>query len=264
MKQIRLCTELGIECTDGNQANRPDTSHIINRLGKTENTCLVTDVSSSTISQVERTLENLEDDTINPLIRMNNVRHMNDSAEKNVTVGQGAAKKLRAAKEYLNDNPHIVSIESGPSTSAEECNLQDALQFIKDDPVGVIGIWGPGGVGKTHLLNNIQNSLDGDITFNHVVRVTASRGCSVEKIQTEIACQLNLKNDGNAIFDFLKKGSFLVLLDDLWDQIDLQAVGIPYPLGSTNHIRRKVVLTTRSRKVCGQMEVRKECKVACL
>lgn len=72
--------------------------------------------------------------------------------------------------------------------------------------MGVIGVWGLGGVGKTHLLNNIKNSLDGDITFNHVLRVTASRGCSVEKIQTDIARQLNLKNDGNAIFDFLKKG----------------------------------------------------------
>ncbi|XBH74056.1 hypothetical protein VPH35_101075 [Triticum aestivum] len=233
LKQIRLCIELGIE------------------LGKMENTCLVTDVSSSTVSQVERTSENLDDDTINPLIRMSNVRHMNDSEENNVTVGQGAAKKLRAAKECLNDNPHIVSIESGPSMSAEECNLQDALQFIKDDPVGVIGIWGPGGVGKTHLLNNIKNALDGDITFNHVVRVTASRGSSVEKIQAGIARQLNLKNDVNVIFDFLKKGSFL-------------SAGIPYPLGSTKHTQRKVVLTTRSRKVCGQMEVRKECKVACL
>ena len=96
--------------------------------------------------------------------------------------------------------------------SAEECNLQDALQFIKDDPVGVIGIWGPGGVGKTHLLNNIKNALDGDITFNHVVRVTASRGSSVEKIQAGIARQLNLKNDVNVIFDFLKKGSFLCLV----------------------------------------------------
>ncbi|XBI85616.1 hypothetical protein VPH35_093740 [Triticum aestivum] len=232
LKQIWLCTKLGIECTNGNQANRPYTSYIINRLCKTENTCLVTDVSSSTVSQ-------------------------NDSAENNVTVGQGAAKKLRAAKECLNDNPHIISIESGPSMSAEECNLQNALQFIKDDPVGVIGIWGPGGF-------RIKNALDGDITFNHVIRVTASRGCSVEKIQADIACQLNLKNDVNAIFDFLKKSNFLVLLDDPWDQIDLQATGIPYPLGSTKHIRRKVVLTTRSRKVCGQMEVRKECKVACL
>ena len=31
--------------------------------------------------------------------------------------------------------------------------IEDTLRLIEDDPtLGVIGIWGPGGVGKTHLL----------------------------------------------------------------------------------------------------------------
>ena len=262
LKQIRLCTELGIMCIDGNQANRPDTSHIINRLGETGNTCIVAGVSSLIIPQVERTLENMEDATNNLLL--------NDGTEKNVILGLGAAKNACAVQECLNDTPHVITVESGPSMSTEELNLQEALRFIKDDPVGVIGIWGPGGVGKTHLLKNIKNSLDGDVTFNYVVQVTASRGCSVEKIQIHIARQLDLNQDGNmesqsrVIFDFLKKRNFLILLDDLWDQIDLQAVDLPYPLGSVNQIKRKVVLTTRSRKICGQMEVRKEFKVTCL
>jgi len=62
----------------------------------------------------------------------------------------------------------------------------------------------------------------------------------------------------------MKTISFLVLLDDLWDQINLEDVGIPYPLGNVNNLKRKVVLTTRLRKVCGQMEVRKELKVTYL
>ncbi|KAF7075789.1 hypothetical protein CFC21_080537 [Triticum aestivum] len=302
LKQIRLCIELGIECTDGNQANRPDTPDIINRLGETENARIMTGVSSLTVPQVQRALEKLEDATKNLLPRRDIVHLMNDSAEKNVTHWQGAAKNLRAAQECLNDNHHIVAVESGPSISVEDCNLreaqechnhnlhisavesspsmsvedrnlQEALKLIKDDLVGVIGIWGPGGVGKTHLLNNIKNSLDGNTTFNYVVQVTISRGCSVEKIQTDIAQQLNLdefRKDSDVqfrcriIYDFLKKRSFLILVDDLWDQIDLQAVGIPYPLGIENQLRRKVVLTTRSRKVCGQMEVRKNIKVVCL
>jgi disease resistance protein RPS2 len=59
----------------------------------------------------------------------------------------------------------------------------------------------------------------------------------------------------------MKAKSFLVLLDDLWDEINLQDVGIPYPLGNVNNLNRKVVLTTRLRKVCGQMKVMKELKV---
>jgi disease resistance protein RPS2 len=87
----------------------------------------------------------------------------------------------------------------------------------------------------------------------------------VEKIQGEIKEKLNLefpegsdvKSQANIILDFLKTRKFLILLDDVWNRIDLEAVGIPYPLG-----RSKVVLTTRSKTVCGQMEVRKEITVA--
>jgi disease resistance protein RPS2 len=141
------------------------------------------------------------------------------------------------------------------------------MEYIKDSSVGVIGIWGLGGVGKTHLLTKINNAFLGDSFFDYVIFVTASKQGSVEKIQGEIGKKLKLKlpeggdvkSRANIILDFLKRRKFLILLDDVWNQIDLEAVGIPYPLG-----RCKVVLTTRSKMVCGQMDVRKEINVACL
>lgn len=57
LKQIRLCTEIGIECIDVNRANRPDTSHIINRLGETENKCMVIGMSCSTFVLVSLFVE---------------------------------------------------------------------------------------------------------------------------------------------------------------------------------------------------------------
>ncbi|XBI32588.1 hypothetical protein VPH35_056021 [Triticum aestivum] len=104
----------------------------------------------------------------------------------------------------------------------------------------------------------------------HVIFVTASRGCSVQTIQGYILKKLGIPEGGTMecqrqiIYEFLKNRSFLILLDDLWEQIDLQAVGVPYPLGIVNQLERKVFLTTRLRKVCGEMEVREELKVACL
>ncbi|KAI4974893.1 hypothetical protein ZWY2020_048500 [Hordeum vulgare] len=170
-------------------------------------------------------------------------------------------------QECLSSCPGSVAIESmpppvqempGPSMSAENRNLKDALQYIKDDPkVGMIGIWGPGGVGKTHLLKNINNSFGDGMTFDFVLFVTASRGCSVEKVQSQIIERLKLPNTGSKsrnIYEYMKSKSFLVLLDDLWDEIDLEDAGIPYPLGNVNRLNRKVVLTTRLREVCGQMK----------
>nr|UBY06894.1 NBS-LRR disease resistance protein [Dasypyrum villosum] len=195
--------------------------------------------------------------------------------KKDVTME--ASEKLHGVQECLTSCPSTVAIESmpppvqempGPSMSAENLNLQDALQYIKDDPkVGMIGIWGPGGVGKTHLLNNINNSFGDGMTFDFVIFVTASRGCSVEKVQSQIIERLKLPNTrskSRTIYEYMKTKSFLVLLDDLWNEINLEEVGIPYPLGNVKKLNRKVVLTTRLRKVCGQMKVKKELKVAYL
>jgi disease resistance protein RPS2 len=125
-----------------------------------------------------------------------------------------------------------------------------------------------GGVGKTHLLEKIQNQANS--LFDHVISVTASRECSVERIQGQIVKNHKLekadgeKNQAEIISRFLKGKSFVLLLDDLWDYIDLKAVGIPVRHPSEGQQKRKVVITTRDRKVCGQMDVRKEISVACL
>jgi GTPase SAR1 family protein len=146
--------------------------------------------------------------------------------------------------------------------------FEQAMEYIKHEPVDVIGISGMGGVGKTHLLEKIQNQANS--LFDHVISVTASRECSVERIQGQIVKNHKLekadgeKNQAEIISRFLKGKSFVLLLDDLWDYIDLKAVGIPVRHPSEGQQKRKVVITTRDRKVCGQMDVRKEISVACL
>ncbi|XP_051208300.1 probable disease resistance protein At1g61300 [Lolium perenne] len=160
-----------------------------------------------------------------------------------------------------------VAIDDATSKFSRPCSIEDTLRLIEDDPtLGVIGIWGPGGVGKTHLLKKIQGFFRGRMT---VIWVTASKECSVLKIQTQILDELKLKGGGNVrtqsgtISGFLENKSFLVLLDDLWERIDLEVVGIPLPLGiePLNKFKRKVVLTTRFTSVCGGMEVKKQVQV---
>ncbi|XP_051186765.1 probable disease resistance protein At1g61300 isoform X2 [Lolium perenne] len=199
----------------------------------------------------------------------------------NYKISKSAEKELLKAQECAKIDISVVAVQPLPpsvrempvsSTGllSEELNVQKAAQCIRDSSVGMIGIWGLGGVGKTHLLKKINNSFVGDSFFDVVVFVTASKECSAEKIQAEIVKKLGLRNDddiesqANIIYDFLSRRSFLVLLDDLWEQLDLQATGVPYPLGFVGEFKRKVVLTTRSRVVCGAMNVRKEIKVDCL
>ncbi|XP_072970555.1 putative disease resistance protein At4g10780 [Typha angustifolia] len=196
----------------------------------------------------------------------------------NYSISKAAAKKLLDVQRLLDyETKEEVAITPVPppvqevfipttSTSSPfaNSNIEEALYYIRaDQVVGMIGIWGMGGVGKTHLLRQINNSFIGDSAFNHVILVSGSQSCTTKKLQKEIAKKLKLPLDEDAsaqasiVFNFL-------LLDDLWGRIDLQEVGIPFPLGVVGGFKRKVVLTTRSTNVCGQMEVRKKIKVECL
>ncbi|KAJ1696779.1 hypothetical protein LUZ63_005291 [Rhynchospora breviuscula] len=124
-----------------------------------------------------------------------------------------------------------------------------------------------GGVGKTRLLDLVHNSYIRNSSFDVVVKVTASRECSVEKLQAEL-CEkcgfgrgTSVESQARIISNCLSNRNFLILLDDLWNQIDLHRVGIPFPLGLVSQFKRKVVITTRLLTVCGLMNVKKSHKV---
>ncbi|KAJ3684198.1 hypothetical protein LUZ61_013362 [Rhynchospora tenuis] len=155
-----------------------------------------------------------------------------------------------------------------PSSSSISPYLKSALDCVNNDVHGIIGIWGMGGVGKTHLLKQINNELSRDCLSDFVVVfVTCPKDCSQEKVQNDIIDKLRLDKNGSMeqkqskIYNFLRERSFVLLLDDLWGRVDLDTIGIPNPRIIVGTCKRKVVLTTRSTEVCGQMEVQKRIRV---
>ncbi|XP_042515543.1 disease resistance protein At4g27190-like isoform X2 [Macadamia integrifolia] len=136
--------------------------------------------------------------------------------------------------------------------------LQKILKDIKDVTSRKIGIHGKGGIGKTTVLKALNDQTKMKSIFDVVIWVTVSKGWSLNKIQNDILQQLSsyLPNDiseyGNTsrLFQLLKGRKFLLLLDDVWEWVDLDKVGIPDPNTQNN---AKVVLTTRSIDICQTM-----------
>ena len=160
----------------------------------------------------------------------------------------------------------------------EETLSEIARLVLEDDEAGIIGIYGMGGIGKTTLLKAINDKLlqRGPGRFDLVIWVTVSKELDGLKVQEDIAVRLgycrpgegqgptlprDLHDRASALLTALSQRKFLLLLDDLWEKLDLGTVGVPFPSHSNGS---KIVFTTRSLKVCNEMESHQRVKVPLL
>ena len=122
----------------------------------------------------------------------------------------------------------------------------------------LFGLYGMGGDGKTTLMTKVNNEfIRASKGFEITIWVVVSRPASVGKVQEVIRNKLdipdnrwrNRSEDEKAveIFNVLKAKRFVLLLDDVWERLDLQKLGVPSP-NSQN--KSEVILTTRSLDVC--------------
>ncbi|XP_039162941.1 probable disease resistance protein At4g27220 [Eucalyptus grandis] len=148
---------------------------------------------------------------------------------------------------------------------------KDVIKAIANDNISAVGLYGPGGVGKSKLLENIERRVKEEKLFDVVAMANVSRNPDLKKIQGEIAYALGLKltNDeptrGRADrlckrLESDSKKNILIILDNLWERLDLKEVGIP--CGEDNRVRGcKLLLTSRYRQVllidmCSDQEFR--------
>ncbi|KAI3965233.1 hypothetical protein MKX01_008944 [Papaver californicum] len=128
-----------------------------------------------------------------------------------------------------------------------------------------------GGVGKTTLLQKVNNEFAEKKQFNLVTFVVVSKDLNIKSIQNQIGKKLGVSwpeeetpiNDrAGYLSKVLKNKKFLLLLDDIWEGIDLETIGISKK--AMKITGSKVVFTTRNNQVCGFMEADKRIEIECL
>ncbi|XP_056173015.1 probable disease resistance protein At4g27220 [Syzygium oleosum] len=148
---------------------------------------------------------------------------------------------------------------------AFQTNTKNILQCLKENHISRLGIYGMGGVGKTTIMVHIYNRLLKNANHFNVLWIAVSQDLNIHKLQGDIWKALNLGDlkeedamkRAAMLFDQLsKRGKSILILDDVWEQFDLDEVGIPVEADGL-----KLVLTTWSFEVCCQMHCQEKIKV---
>ncbi|XP_059439174.1 disease resistance protein At4g27190-like [Corylus avellana] len=172
--------------------------------------------------------------------------------------------------------PSAVEHIPGPTIQDQTTpskTLAEIMTLLSDNEVRRIGIWGMGGVGKTTLVRNLNNklkSISSTQPFGIIIWVTISLNLDMRKVQEQIAERLNLERKMGESMEKLasrlyqrlqKEEKFLLILDDVWEKIDLDNLGVPQP---EDHKGSTIILTTRFFDVCRHMMTDVQVRVAVL
>ncbi|KAK4270286.1 hypothetical protein QN277_023340 [Acacia crassicarpa] len=112
---------------------------------------------------------------------------------------------------------------------------KEVILSLIDPKVRKVGICGLPGLGKTTLAKDVGKHVKDDKLFDVVAMATISQTLDVKRVQDEIAYQLGFRLDeitsiGRAeqlCARIKMEKNILIILDDLWEKIDLEKLGIP-------------------------------------
>ncbi|KAG4922374.1 hypothetical protein JHK86_051187 [Glycine max] len=165
-------------------------------------------------------------------------------------LGRKATKMVEEIKADGHSNKKFdkVSYRLGPSSDAALLNtgyvsfgsrnetMEKIMKALEDSTVNIVGVYGAGGVGKTTLVKEVANQAREKKLFNMVIMTNVTRIPDIQKIQEQIAEMLGMRLEEKSEIvraDRIRKRlmkekeNTLIIIEDLWDGLNLNILGIP-------------------------------------
>ncbi|KAJ4721512.1 Disease resistance protein [Melia azedarach] len=146
-----------------------------------------------------------------------------------------------------------LCIKDFETFESRESTFTNVVRSLSDSDVNVVGIYGMGGIGKTTLAKQVAHHIQINKLFDCVIFVEISKKPDILQIQKEIGDRLlglqlsqedSVSTRAGKLCERLKnEKNILIILDNIWDQLDLQAIGVP---GRDDAKGCKLLLTSRS------------------
>lgn len=149
--------------------------------------------------------------------------------------------------------------------------FDEVCNFLHKEEVKMVGIYGMGGVGKTRFMTKIHEDFLKPSNFK-VISLVVSKVVDVDRIQKDMMEEMNLffnkggyrhKRAEQISEALAKEEKIALLLDDIWEFLDLIELGILSPVG-LDKSNIKTIFTTRLEKVCSGMQPDREVRIECL
>ncbi|XP_028755714.1 probable disease resistance protein At5g63020 [Neltuma alba] len=169
--------------------------------------------------------------------------------------------------------PELFNRESNAGIGSRVQIVNQIIEELRNPSVNMIGLCGLGGVGKTTIAKEVAKSQN---MFEKVILAIVSQELNVEKIQGQIAVKLGMQLNETFeevrachLYERLKQEkNMLLILDDLWEELDFGKVGIPF-VDVENYNKKnegcKILLTSRNETLLSnRMKCQKIIKVGFL
>ncbi|XP_035541669.1 probable disease resistance protein At4g27220 [Juglans regia] len=191
------------------------------------------------------------------------------------SLGKKAQKNTQAIIQLLEEGgkydrvyntPPPLEVRSSPTGwfkdfESRKSTIQNVLDALKNDKIDMVALCGMGGIGKTEMAKEIERRVKYDNLFHKVASAVVSQKPSLTKIQGELAEMLgpkleaeSLHGRANELYSRLKNKNVLVILDDVWEHLDLGHIGV---IDAVKEKSCKILLTSRNEEACNAMRIQK-------